>query len=34
MMSGRGLLLIGVLAQRWGTEIVGDGKVVWVEFGP
>ena len=33
-MSGRGLLLIGVLAQRWGTEIVGDGKVVWVEFGP
>ena len=33
-MSGRGLLLVGVLAQRWGTEIVGDGKVVWVEFGP
>lgn len=34
MMSGRGLLLIGVLAQRWGTQIIGDGKVVWVEFGP
>jgi anti-sigma regulatory factor (Ser/Thr protein kinase) len=33
-MSGRGLLLIGVLAQRWGTEIVADGKVVWVEFCP
>ncbi len=33
-MSGRGLLLIGVLAQRWGTEIVGDGKIVWAEFGP
>ena len=32
-MSGRGLLLIGVLARRWGTEILGDGKVVWVDFG-
>ena len=33
-MSGRGLLLVGVLAHRWGTEIVSDGKVVWVELGP
>ena len=33
-ISGRGLLLVGVLTQRWGTEIVADGKVVWAEFGP
>ena len=33
-MSGRGLLLVGALVQRWGTEIVADGKIVWAEFGP
>jgi anti-sigma regulatory factor (Ser/Thr protein kinase) len=32
--SGRGLLMIDALAQRWGVEPRGDGKAVWCEFGP
>ncbi|MEE4542784.1 SpoIIE family protein phosphatase [Streptomyces sp. V4-01] len=32
--SGRGLLMIEALAQRWGVEPRGDGKAVWCEFGP
>jgi anti-sigma regulatory factor (Ser/Thr protein kinase) len=30
--SGRGLLLIAALAHRWGTQVLGDGKTVWVEL--
>ena len=30
--SGRGLLLIGTLATAWGTQVLSDGKVVWVEL--
>jgi anti-sigma regulatory factor (Ser/Thr protein kinase) len=30
--SGRGLLLIAALADRWGTQLTGDGKIVWAEF--
>jgi serine phosphatase RsbU (regulator of sigma subunit)/anti-sigma regulatory factor (Ser/Thr protein kinase) len=32
--SGRGLLMIDVLAARWGVEPRGDGKAVWCEFVP
>jgi hypothetical protein len=32
-MSGRGLALIAELGRRWGTELLGDGKVVWVDLG-
>lgn len=28
--NGRGMLLVGGLAHRWGTELVADGKRVWV----
>ena len=31
-ISGRGLRIVTALAQRWGTDLVGDGKVVWVEL--
>jgi len=31
-LSGRGLGLIAALAQRWGTELMGDGKIVWVDL--
>ena len=30
--SGRGLVLVDTLATAWGTEVVRDGKVVWVEL--
>ncbi|WP_433333230.1 SpoIIE family protein phosphatase [Spirillospora sp. CA-294931] len=29
--SGRGLLLVSHLAERWGTDRADDGKVVWFE---
>ena len=32
--SGRGLLLVDAVADRWGVEPRGDGKAVWCEFGP
>ncbi|WP_323384855.1 SpoIIE family protein phosphatase [Streptomyces calidiresistens] len=32
-ISGRGLLLVDLLADDWGTESRGDGKLVWCEFG-
>ena len=28
--SGRGLVLVSALATSWGTQVVSDGKVVWV----
>ena len=30
--SGRGLVLVGTLATAWGTRVVSDGKVVWVDL--
>ena len=30
--SGRGLVLVSSLATSWGTQVVDDGKVVWVEL--
>jgi anti-sigma regulatory factor (Ser/Thr protein kinase) len=30
--SGRGLSLVAAAASHWDTELVGDGKVVWVEL--
>jgi anti-sigma regulatory factor (Ser/Thr protein kinase) len=32
--SGRGLHIVAGTASRWGTDLVGDGKVVWAELGP
>jgi hypothetical protein len=32
-LSGRGLLIVGALATRWGTQFDGVGKVVWAEIG-
>ena len=31
--SGRGLLLVAALADKWGVEERDPGKVVWCEFG-
>ncbi len=30
--GGRGLELVSLIASRWGTRSVGDGKVVWAEI--
>ncbi|MFJ3518901.1 MULTISPECIES: ATP-binding protein [unclassified Streptomyces] len=30
--GGHGLRLVRRLADRWGAEVVGQGKVVWAEF--
>ena len=30
--GGRGLLLVDAIASAWGTEPLGDGKVVWAEL--
>jgi anti-sigma regulatory factor (Ser/Thr protein kinase) len=30
--SGRGLAMVAVLAERWGTEVLPDGKVVWADL--
>ena len=32
--GGRGLLLIDSVAQRWGSLVLGDGKVVWAVLEP
>ncbi|MFJ5228402.1 SpoIIE family protein phosphatase [Kitasatospora sp. NPDC088391] len=29
--GGRGLFLVGQVAQRWGTRYTADGKVIWAE---
>jgi hypothetical protein len=31
-VTGRGLLLVDALTDRWGAERTGDGKVVWFEL--
>ncbi|MFI1757327.1 ATP-binding protein [Streptomyces sp. NPDC020571] len=31
--NGRGLQLVDGLAQRWGSRLTPDGKVVWFEIG-
>jgi hypothetical protein len=31
--GGRGLLLVGELASRWGREETGPGRTVWFEIG-
>jgi hypothetical protein len=30
--TGRGLRLVGALAHDWGTEVLGDAKVVWADL--
>jgi anti-anti-sigma regulatory factor len=32
--GGRGLLLIDSVARRWGSLVLGDGKVVWAALDP
>jgi anti-sigma regulatory factor (Ser/Thr protein kinase) len=31
-VSGRGLAIVGTLADRWGVEVVSGGKCVWAEL--
>ena len=31
-VSGRGILLVDALSNRWGFEIHGSGKTVWFEL--
>ncbi len=31
-VSGRGLVLVAGIAQRWGIELIGNGKVVWADL--
>jgi hypothetical protein len=31
-LSGRGMVLVSAVAERWGTELLADGKVVWAEL--
>lgn len=31
-LTGRGLMLVAGLVERWGVDQSGDGKVVWAEF--
>ncbi|MEP7060289.1 MAG: MEDS domain-containing protein [Actinomycetota bacterium] len=31
-LSGRGLVLVEAMAVAWGSEVVGEGKTVWVEL--
>ncbi|MEU9130719.1 ATP-binding protein [Kitasatospora sp. NPDC048540] len=32
--SGRGLMLVDSLADAWGVQLRGEGKVTWFELGP
>ena len=31
-LSGRGLALVEIYSDRWGTERLADGKIVWCEL--
>lgn len=31
-IGGRGLFVVEPLSDRWGSEVVGDGKRVWAEL--
>src|SRR6478735_7152827 len=31
-VTGRGLMLVAGLVERWGVDQSGDGKTVWAEF--
>jgi len=31
-LQGRGLIVVGAIAARWGSVPLGDGKVVWAEL--
>jgi hypothetical protein len=31
--SGRGVALVATLSDEWGSDLLGDGKIVWVELG-
>ncbi len=31
-ISGRGLVLVAAVAERWGTELLPNGKVVWADL--
>ena len=31
-VTGRGLMLVAGLVERWGVDQSGDGKLVWAEF--
>jgi len=33
-VTGRGLMLVAGLVERWGVDQSGDGKFVWAEFDP
>src|SRR6478735_2944375 len=33
-VTGRGLMLVAGLVERWGVDQSGDGKLVWAEFEP
>jgi hypothetical protein len=33
-VTGRGLLLVSIIARRWGIEIDSSGKSVWAELSP
>ena len=32
--GGRGMRLVETLSSRWGVELTGSGKLVWVEIDP
>jgi anti-sigma regulatory factor (Ser/Thr protein kinase) len=32
-VTGRGLVLVSSVADRWGVDALDDGKVVWAELG-
>ena len=33
-LNGRGMTIVDVLSDAWGTEVVPEGKVVWCTFAP
>lgn len=30
--GGRGLMLVELMSRRWGIEMTGDGKTIWVDI--